>query len=291
MRYITPVLLMALVQGCSSSVIADKRSPAVDATQRFTLPHQVVETSGLAKTGDTWWTINDSGDKPRLYAFSDKTGELIHKLRLRGVNNRDWEDLAQDQRYLYIADTGNNSGKRKDLSIHKVEHRALLEKKRVTPTTLQIRYADYDEQTRGGRKAHNVDCEAIVIVHGKLWLFTKNRGDRHSRLYQADINARDLQTLAPVGEYPVEGLITAADYNAQTGELALLGYGYGSKFGGAFIWRVPVINGLPDWEQARRVLINRPGQWEAIYWQGDNRVVVSAGGSMFGTQELADIEL
>lgn len=291
MRSISIALTLVLAQGCGFYASAAADVTQVEPVTRFKLSGQVKETSGLARTGDIWWTMNDSGDKATIYGLSDQTGEVVKRLRLKGANNLDWEDMAQDAEHLYVADTGNNAGKRKILSIYKISRQALTSKNSVAAQKLTLRYADYAEQTTGGKRSHNVDCEAIVRVGESLWLFSKNRGDQKTRLYKADINTDSLQTLPPMGEYPVKGLVTAADYNVETAELALLVYGYGPSFGQASIWRLPVVDNLPDWHQAKKYRLKRPGQWESILWQGKNRVTVTAEGSFFGGPEMADIEL
>lgn len=291
MRSISMAFTLMLIQGCGFYASAAADATPVEPVTRFKLPVQVKETSGLASTDNTLWTLNDSGDKPFIYGLNKQTGKVVKRLRLEGANNLDWEDMAQDDTHLYIADTGNNAGKRKRLSIYKISRQELNADSSVQAQRLTLRYADYAAQTTGGKRSHNVDCEAVARVGDKLWLFSKNRGDQKTRLYQADINTLNMQTLSPVGEYPVKGLVTAADYNVETSELALLVYGYGPSFGRASIWRLPVTDNLPDWGQAKRYRLKRPGQWESILWQGKDRVTVTAEGSFFGGPELADIEL
>lgn len=290
MRAISIALTLVVAQCAGAWASAATDAGLVEPVTRFKLPAQVKETSGLARTGDTWWTLNDSGDKPVLYAFNGQTGKIVRQLRLKGAKNLDWEDLAQDDTHLYVADTGNNSGKRRNLHIYKVDRQALAAGSSTSVQKLTVHYADYAAQTTGSKRNHNVDCEAITRVGDKLWLFSKNRGDQKTRLYKADINTLANQRLRPAGEYPVKGLVTAADYNTETAELALLVYGYGPSFGRASIWRVPVTADLPDWRQAVKYRLKRPGQWESIFWQGDNQLVVTAEGSFFGGPEMADIK-
>lgn len=73
------------------------------------------EASGLAasrRTSHLLWTHNDSGGEPVLFAVGSD-GALRGKLRLQGINNTDWEDLAaaviDGQPTLLVADIGDNS--------------------------------------------------------------------------------------------------------------------------------------------------------------------------------------
>lgn len=288
MRTVPAVLALCglpLVSGCALAT----GLPTVSVDSSVKLQSKVTETSGLAAAGGLLWTINDSGDKPRLYGLDPTSGKVERKVRLKGAINYDWEDLAHDDRYLYIADTGNNSGEREVLKIYRIAQDQLDQKGRQSADTIQLRYADYAAQF-GGKKSHNVDCEAIARVDDQLWLFTKNRGDQKTRLYKAELTLNDVQVLEPRGEYPVKGLVTAVDFNPQTRELALLEYGYGAAFGQASIWRVPVAEGLPDWNRAQRHLIRESGQWEAILWDSDDGVILTAEGSFFGQARLARIK-
>ncbi|MCV6589837.1 MAG: hypothetical protein OIF57_12530 [Marinobacterium sp.] len=267
--------------------------PAVTPVTRYKLPKTVDETSGLAYAEGLWWTVNDSDGEPVLYGVNPESGKLQQRTRVDGVRNVDWEDLAQDEKYLYIADTGNNYAWRKVLSIFVIPHEGLASADSVRPAaTLQVSFTDYEEQTRDGRRKHNVDCEAITRVGDHLWLFTKNRGDNQTRLYKAELtsDASKPQQLSPQGEYPVGGLVTAADYNGQTSELALLVYGSGPMFGQASVWRIPVRDGLPDWSHAHQYRLKKPGQWESLLWKGPDRLVVTAEKSLFGVQRLAEIQ-
>jgi hypothetical protein len=54
------------------------------------------ESSGLAASRSNpgiYWTHNDSGDEPFVYAF-DATGESRGVFRVTGAQARDWEDMA-----------------------------------------------------------------------------------------------------------------------------------------------------------------------------------------------------
>ena len=81
---------------------------------------------------------NDSGDEARVFAIN-RQGDVIHPefLPYHGQQPRpgrspwpghaielaahyDWEDIASDADWLYIADTGNNGNARRDLGIYKV---------------------------------------------------------------------------------------------------------------------------------------------------------------------------
>ena len=69
-------------------------------------------------SGDLW-LLNDSKNPPEIFRFDPVTQRLLETRRLP-VSNRDWEDLAADDRgNLYIGDVGNNRNARRDLRIYR----------------------------------------------------------------------------------------------------------------------------------------------------------------------------
>jgi hypothetical protein len=60
------------------------------------LNRAIDESSGMVRPRrhpGVFWTHNDSGGTPELFAV-DRAGRLLGRVRLPGVRNRDWEDLA-----------------------------------------------------------------------------------------------------------------------------------------------------------------------------------------------------
>ena len=89
------------------------------------LTQKINETSGLEYYDDYLITHNDSGNAPRLYVINLE-GKLVLESTIHGTVNRDWEDLASDGSHYFIADIGNNKGKRKDLTIYILNSKLIL---------------------------------------------------------------------------------------------------------------------------------------------------------------------
>lgn len=88
----------------------------------------IVESSGLTASrlsNGVYWTHNDSGDGPFIFAFNSRGGSL-GVWRVAGADARDWEDIAAGpgpeagKSYLYIGDIGDNSEARKDIVVYRV---------------------------------------------------------------------------------------------------------------------------------------------------------------------------
>ena len=85
----------------------------------YALNKIIDETSGLEMVQNFFITHNDSGGEPTLYYLSIN-GKIEKKRKIDLAKNKDWEDITKDEKYFYIADSGNNYNNRKDLKIYKV---------------------------------------------------------------------------------------------------------------------------------------------------------------------------
>lgn len=88
----------------------------------------ITESSGLAASRSTpgaYWTHNDSGDGPFIYAF-DTRGDSLGIFRVTGAQARDWEDMAAgpgpqpNKSYLYLGDIGDNDAVRDEVVVYRV---------------------------------------------------------------------------------------------------------------------------------------------------------------------------
>lgn len=277
------VALIIFLAGCSSSEVVKtsspemKKSPVIwngDIQNISHWPDQVMETSGLAQRGDLLWTINDSGDGPYIYSL--KNNKVQSKVEISNAKNIDWEDLAQDDEYLYIADCGNNRGQRRTVQIYKVNWKS-IEQSGVVAADMIINLTYADQPIRVHKHDHNYDCEALVSVGDELWLFSKNRKDLKTWLYKIDKNLPN-QSISLDRDFEVDGLITAADYDPESNRLVLLGYSKQRIFGRSFLWVVPV-DEEPLWKGAKYLTLYPYAQWEALVWDSQStggRLILSS---------------
>ena len=191
---------------------------------RFLLPDEVDETSGLIFFADGYWTNNDSGGEPIIYKLDTVDGEVVQRITLKGAQNIDWEELAQDDDFIYVGDIGNNSGNRDDLAIYIVDKLDIPETGDVEVDAEKIMYEYSDYQGRIERKKdNNFDCEAMIATDNWLYLFSKNRGDNQSKRYKLPKTAGEY-TAELLNTFNSSGLVTGADFNEQDNELILVGY-------------------------------------------------------------------
>ncbi len=151
-------------------------TPPPPAPRVGTIPTVLGEASGLAasrRADNLLWAHNDSGGEPVLFALDTK-GALRGKLRIEGVKNTDWEDIASfeldGRAWLLVADTGDNDGKRKDCALLVVAEPDSAELKPDKELTATVAWRVPVRWPGGPR-----DCEAIAVDarEGKVYLLTK----------------------------------------------------------------------------------------------------------------------
>ncbi len=147
------------------------------------LPDSLHESSGLTFTRGSLWTLNDKGGSPTLYRM-DTSGLILQRILLPAAYNNDWEALSSDDSCLYIGDFGNNlSGNRTDLLIWRIPLDSIPEPSSApvyavpVASTGQIRFTYSDQPQPPQAAAANqtaFDCEAMVVDHRRIHLFSKN---------------------------------------------------------------------------------------------------------------------
>ena len=125
----------------------------------FTDP-ELSEVSGLAASRahpGLYWAQNDGGNGNKLIVIKGD-GSRVATLTLADAENIDWEDLASfdldGKHYLLVADTGDNGGIRKQLTLYVVEEPASLHDGDTLHPAWSINFRWPD----GAR-----DCEAVAV--------------------------------------------------------------------------------------------------------------------------------
>lgn len=188
--------------------------------QSFVLHDDLKESSGLIFWDGDLWTHNDSRDNT-LFRIDPQNGEIKDRIPLGNSVNTDWEDIAQDEDYLYIGDIGNNSGNRKDLHILRVKKSSL---QKNNPEIEKIHFIFEDQNDFTPRpQATDFDCEAMIVHKGNIYLFTKEWITAGTTLYKLPASPGH-HTARMINSYPLTGLITGADISADGNTIFLSGY-------------------------------------------------------------------
>ncbi|WP_299255422.1 hypothetical protein [uncultured Cytophaga sp.] len=188
----------------------------------------ICESSALVKPDsifDIYYTLNDSGCKPEVFAINEK-GKLLDTKIIPDSRNHDWESMvfykdSLQHPHLVIGDMGNNTSQRKDLCLYDYNTH--------TDHTIQHTFIYEDQQrTINNAESKNYDCEAFFIQDSSYYLLSKNWEKGPVKMYQL---AQDtaVHTAIVVQKIHMKGMITDCSFHYSTlrkrKELAVLLYG------------------------------------------------------------------
>lgn len=249
------------------------------------LPSIVDESSGIINWNNAIWTHNDSKNQPALFEVTPKDGTLKKTVTIANLENIDWEEVAQDDQYVYIGDFGNNKGTRKNLMIFKVAKQALLAGKVERVDTIAFHYPDQTDFT-GPKHDHNFDCEAMIVVKDSIYLFSKNFRDKHSKLYSLPTTPG--QYAAKLNDrFNVKGNVTGADLNEADGTVALCGYYFDNGNFLPFVWLLWDYPGQSFFKgKQQRVNFPMLAQIEGICYDKDGQFYISSESSLLTKGQL-----
>src|SRR5687767_10115912 len=204
----------------------------------------VEESSGLVASRTSpgnYWTHNDSGNGPVIYAFDSK-GRRRGVWRVTGATSDDWEDMAAgpgpkaNTNYLYIGDIGDNDGTRSEIILWRIPEPVLP----ATDTGSTERRPEVTEPVEKIRLRYpdgKHDSEALLIhpKTGRIYVVTKVPLINAS-VYTADVpsDTSEVVTLRRVGEIELPGLaggiVTGGDISPDGTRAALCDYFNGYEF-------------------------------------------------------------
>ena len=165
------------------SLVTAQQAPYGPPTTIATIKNSSInESSGLVASRATpgaYWTHNDSGDGPFIYAFK-ANGASLGVFRVTGAQAVDWEDISigpgpeRGKSYLYIGDIGDNNATRSEIVVYRVEEPTLsAESAKLTKTrpgktesadAIRLRYPD-----------GKFDSETLIVhpVSGNIYVVNK----------------------------------------------------------------------------------------------------------------------
>ncbi len=191
----------------------------VASTGAFAHP-DIRESSAAVRSfshAGVYWTLNDSGNDERLFAF-DTAGRDLGAVRITGARNRDWEAMATgpcpEGRCLVVGDVGDNLARHETVTLWRVPEPAPpgagREVASAPARALALRFPD------GPRDVEALWMDADTAV----WLVTKRevRGDdgarQRAQVYR--LPARAWDAAAPVVAELVDSLPHVATRNRRT---------------------------------------------------------------------------
>jgi hypothetical protein len=218
-------VVVATGQACAQTAPQPSESACTVASAMREIATEIRETSGLARgrtNADVFWTHNDSGNEPQLFAIAPD-GTIKTRVALPNLRVTDWEDLEAgtcgDAHCLYLADIGDNAGRRKNISIYEVQEPSIADRAAAIRRTLSAVYPDGPQ-----------DAEALFrLPDGTLFVVTKGR-HKAIKLYRVSAaGANDqgsLQLVREIAAQPREEAdrITAATASPNGNWVAIRSY-------------------------------------------------------------------
>ena len=185
------------------------------------------EASGIAPSHSNpghIWAHNDSGNDPILSLIDTKDGSTIGQLYLKPGMNTDWEDIEciqdknQKNGYIYLADIGDNAGKRKYVSIY------ILNDEKMSSDTLKeasIQQTIHFTYPKGPR-----DAEAILVDPATKHIYIVSKREKFVGLYtiQYPYKNDSVDTALHIGTLPFNQ-ITAGSISPDGMEILIRSYG------------------------------------------------------------------
>ncbi len=198
-------------------------------TEVTVLPDDLNECSGVEWLSSGLWIHNDAGNEDKIYRIDSTNGAILQSVTIATADNIDWEDITEDEDYIYVGDFGNNAGNRTNLKVHRIS-KTDLSNNIVNAEEIDFEYGD---QTDFSQNLNNndFDCEAFIFFNDSLHFFTKNWVNNQTKHYVIPATPGS-HTAELVETFNVAGLITGADISSN-GEIVLIGY---TEFGINFMW-------------------------------------------------------
>ncbi|MGW2862566.1 WD40 repeat domain-containing protein [Streptomyces sp. NPDC001205] len=227
------------VCGVAGFVLAWAAGPAVADDGGFTIEDpRITESSGLAASRThpgVYWTHNDSGDGPYVYAVDARTGRTVARVTMEGVGRpRDVEAISiGPDGDLYVGDIGDNlDGSWSHVWIYRFHEPARLGDQTVRATQYVVQYAD------GPR-----DAEALMVHPKTGRVYIASKRERGGGLYEgpAQLSASGTNVFRRVSEVP---WVTDGAFSPDGAKLALRGYFALAEYA----WKGGPGDPLGDWD-------------------------------------------
>ncbi|MCC6724868.1 MAG: T9SS type A sorting domain-containing protein [Saprospiraceae bacterium] len=204
-------------------------------TQVANLPAAITEASGAEFFDGKLWVHQDGGVSPAIHSIDTLTGAVLETISLDTLENKDWEDLAADDDYLYIGDFGNNYGNRMDFRIYRVK-KTDLSAVSIPADTINFTFSDQTSFPSLYHK-HNFDCEAFIALGDSLHIFSKRWLDFTTHHYV--LPKTPGTHVAQLRDSLDVGFLTSSADVSSDGTILLLGYDTTSATSLWLLWDYP----------------------------------------------------
>lgn len=262
MRAYPPVAVAcaALALACAGPAVSAVADSGPSVAFSLTDP-RIKESSGLAASRlhpGVYWTHNDSGDGPYVYAVDSATGKTVAKVTMRGIHARDVEAISLGpDGDLYVGDIGDNlDGAWSEVWIYRFPEPGQLRDQTVDVTRYTVRYQD------GPRNAE------ALMVHprtGRVYIASKNEDGGHLYAGPTRLSSRGVNVFRRIADVP---WVTDGAFSPDGSRLVLRGYFWATDYR----W----VNGRP--RKIGSIDVPLQPQGESVTYTTDGRAL------MFGSE-------
>lgn len=138
-----------------------------------------------------------------LYAIA-RDGRLLGEFVVGDVLLTDWEDIAiDDEKHLFISDTGNNEAKRTEVMVHQIDE---------PDPKATVRYVAPKKTWRLKFPGEPFDCESLFVWQGSGYVVSKVFKDARAQIFRFPLSdQKEPATLELVATTKIESPVTGAD--------------------------------------------------------------------------------
>ena len=191
------------------------------------------------------------------------------------------EAITADETHFYVADIGNNGGKRESITVYKYS------KSREPQTAVTAMEVVYKDNQAGDNQYlnHDFDAEALVAKGEHLVLFSKSWKTQDLHIYLLDKTQLQQNVVAKATVENLPGIITGADFDKSNKRYVLVGYRRG-KLGLSepFIAMLSSDFELQQWHELKGF-----AQVEGVCVHPSGEVWFTQEASFFGDNKLVKI--
>lgn len=227
MRLIFYLLSLVVAVSCFQKKGAPADSAAFMPSHRLAqlTNSELGEVSGIATSvanPGLFWMHNDSGN-PAVVYLVDEDLKVRLSCKLKGVRNRDWEDIAigrgpdKTKRYVYVADIGDNNARYALKHIYRFEEPVLADQ------SGEIVITNFDRITfrlEDGKK----DTETLMIHPETGDAYIVSKREKPVYVYELEYPfSKDTLTAKKVISLPLTQIV-AGDFSPDGNEILLKNY-------------------------------------------------------------------
>lgn len=199
--FISYSILLTLVL-CKKNNASGKEDLIFDTIPETHLLQPIIqEVSGIADSHihpGFLWAHEDSGNPTQLYLIGHN-GVVSKKVYLKGITNRDWEDMCISKGMVYIAEIGDNNSVYTSCKFYKFPEPAEGVDTVYNIETINFNYPDYPH-----------DAEAFLTDAASEDIFIITKRDSRAKIFRLSPHNGSNLTAVPEGELPYSGVVSAA---------------------------------------------------------------------------------